>query len=63
MIRITATAVALLLALGHEAATEAAQSAVARKRTRAIMTDPQRNMLEVDCIIWSAALTTLAFIS
>ena len=24
---------------------------------------PQRNMLAVDCIIWSAALTTLAFIS
>jgi len=24
---------------------------------------PQRNILAVDCIIWSAALTTLAFIS
>jgi len=37
--------------------------AVARRRARAIMAGPQRNMLEVDCIIWSAALTTLAFIS
>ena len=44
-------------------ALDAAISVVARRRARAIMTNPQRNMLEVDCSIWSAALTILAFIS
>ena len=47
-------------------ALDAAIRAVARRRerrARAIMISPQRNMLEVDCSIWSAALTTLAFIS
>ena len=42
---------------------EAASRAEARMSERAIMANPQRNMLEVDCSIWSAALTTLAFIS
>ena len=37
--------------------------AEARMSERAIMARAQRNMLEVDCSIWSAALTTLAFIS
>ncbi len=46
------------------AAGEAASKARARQSVRAVMViTPQRNMAVVDCSIWSAALTTLAFIS
>jgi hypothetical protein len=42
----------------------AARSALARRRVRTIISStPQRNSAVVDCIIWSAALITLAFIS
>ena len=57
-------AITSLRACASAAVAEAASSAAARRRGRAIMIGlRQRNRLAVDCIIWSAALTTFAFIS
>ena len=69
MIRI-ATALALLLALGHEAAANPQSKAPRLKELVSVTSEvvrimalPQRIRLEVACSIWSAALMTLPFIS